>query len=58
MFYDFSWIVKYAHFSILLLLSRRVVVSRKAKKKQHALAYLGLRDHYNELFIWMAGLIF
>ena len=28
--------------------SRRVVVSREAKKKQHACALLGLCDHYSD----------
>ena len=34
--------------------SRRAVVSREAKKKQHACASSGLRDHYSELFTRMA----
>ena len=38
--------------------SRLMVVSREAKKKQHALASSGLRDHYSELFTWMAALNF
>ena len=38
--------------------SRRVVVSRKAKKKQHACAFSGLHNHYSELFTQMTGLIF
>ena len=38
--------------------SRRAVVSRKAKKKQHACALLGLCDHYSELFIRMEALNF
>ena len=38
--------------------SRLTVVSRKAKKKQHARASSGLRDHYSELFTWMAALKF
>ena len=42
----------------LLLLSRLMVVSREAKKKQHARASSGLRDHYSELFTWMAALKF
>ena len=36
-------------------ISRRAVVSHEAKKKQHACALSGLRDHYSELFIQMAG---
>ena len=38
--------------------SRLTVVSRKAKKKQHARASSGLRDHYSELFTRMAALKF
>ena len=38
--------------------SRLTVVSREAKKKQHARASSGLRDHYSELFTWMAALKF
>ena len=37
-------------------ISRRAVVSHKAKKKQHVWASLGLCDHYSELFTWMAAL--
>ena len=40
-------------------ISRLTVVSRKAKKKQHARLSSGLRDHYSELFITqMAALKF
>ena len=39
-------------------LSRLTVVSREAKKKQHACASSGLRDHYSELFTRMAALKF
>ena len=35
--------------------SRRAVVSCEAKKKQHACASSGLRDHYSELFTWTAA---
>ena len=35
-----------------------MVVSREAKKKQHAHASSGLRDHYSELFTRMAALKF
>ena len=35
--------------------SRRAVASRKVKK-QHVHASSGLRDHYSELFTWIAGL--
>ena len=38
--------------------SRRAVVSHEAKKKQHACAILGLRDHYSELFTRMVALNF
>ena len=41
-----------------IILSRLTVVSCKAKKKQHTCASSGLRDHYSELFIWMAALKF
>ena len=37
-------------------LSRLTIVSREAKKKQHARASSGLRDHYSELFTRMAAL--
>ena len=40
------------------IVSRLTVVSREAKKKQHARASSGLRDHYSELFTWMAALKF
>ena len=46
----------YTHVSTSQLLSRRAVVSRKAKKKQHACASSGLCDHYNEFFTRMAAL--
>ena len=35
-----------------------MVVSREAKMKQCAHVSSGLRDHYSELFAWMAGLKF
>ena len=38
--------------------SRLTVVSREAKKKQHACASSGPRDHYSELFTRMAALKF
>ena len=37
---------------------RLTVVSREAKKKQHACASSGPRDHYSELFTRMAALNF
>ena len=36
--------------------TRQVVVSREAKKKQHAHASSGLDDHYSELFTQIATL--
>ena len=39
-------------------ISRLTVVSREAKKKQHARASSGLRDHYSELFTRIAALKF
>ena len=50
------------HLTVLVFLkhdiSRLTVVSREAKKKQHACAYSGPRDHYSELFTRMAALKF
>ena len=43
---------------LILQKSRLTVVSREAKKKQHARASSGLRDHYSELFTRMAALKF
>ena len=43
---------------INIQLSRLTVVSREAKKKQHACASSGPRDHYSELFTQMAALKF
>ena len=40
------------------IVSRLTVVSREAKKKQHACASSGPRDHYSELFTRMAALKF
>ena len=40
------------------VVSRLTVVSREAKKKQHACASSGPRDHYSELFTRMAALKF
>ena len=39
-------------------ISRLTVVSREAKKKQHARTSSGQRDHYSELFTRMAALKF
>ena len=44
--------------NVTLDLSRLTVVSREAKKKQHACASSGPHDHYSELFTWMAALKF
>ena len=44
--------------NLVQLSSRLTVVSREAKKKQHARASSGLRDHYSELFTRMAALKF
>ena len=41
---------------MMFKVSRRAVVSRKAKKKQHACAPSGLCDHYSELFTRMEAL--
>ena len=40
------------------MISRLMVVSHEAKKKQHAHKSSGLRDHYSELFTRMAALKF
>ena len=42
----------------IMITSRLMVVSREAKKKQHAHTSSGLCDHYSELFTWMAALKF
>ena len=47
-----------ARLVVKLDISRLTVVSREAKKKQHACASSGPRDHYSELFTWMAALNF
>ena len=49
---------KFVDIFVLSNISRLTVVSREAKKKQHARASSGLRDHYSELFTWMAALKF
>ena len=43
---------------MVIYVSRLTVVSREAKKKQHACASSGPRDHYSELFTRMAALKF
>ena len=40
------------------VISRQAVVSREAKKKQHAYASSSQCDHYSELFTRMVGLNF
>ena len=50
--------MKTTHLKICMELSRLTVVSREAKKKQHARASSGLRDHYSELFTRMAAFKF
>ena len=50
----FQPILEHVH-TVPLCVSRRVVVSCKAKKKQYARAFSGLRDHYSELFTQIAG---
>ena len=49
---------KYLHPSAICKQSRLTVVSREAKKKQHACTSSGPRDHYSELFTRMAALKF
>ena len=58
-----SWLVYLNHFCLIKILpvllweiKTSTVVSRKAKKKQHAYASSGLRDRYSELFTRMAAL--
>ena len=41
-----------------MYVSRLIVVSGEAKKKQHARESSSLRDHYSELFTWMAAIKF
>ena len=58
----YTLLTSFEHFAGYLLrqlaISRLTVVSREAKKKQHARASSGLRDHYSELFTRMAALKF
>ena len=56
-----SYVASYNYITTLQLasyISRLTVVSREAKKKQHACASSGPRDHYSELFTRMAALKF
>ena len=50
----------YIHYKdqYIAYVSRLTVVSREAKKKQHACASSGPRDHYSEIFTRMAALNF
>ena len=48
----------FLYFPATRAISRLTVVSREAKKKRHARASSGLRDHYSELFTRMAALKF
>ena len=54
-----TWLI-FAHMykQWVKFVSRLTVVSREAKKKQHACASSGPRDHYSELFTRMAALKF
>ena len=56
----YRYVLQYALISagMHIAISRLTVVSREAKKKQHARASSGLRDHYSELFTRMAALKF
>ena len=53
-----DWPRLFLHPRCFCLVSRLTVVSREAKKKQHACASSGPRDHYSELFTRMAALKF
>ena len=53
-----AYTFKECDFIVHNLLSRQVVVSREAMKKQHACLSSGLHDHYSELFTWIAALKF
>ena len=53
-----DWPRLFCTLGVFCLASRLTVVSREAKKKQHACAYSGPRDHYSELFTRMAALKF
>ena len=63
-FVNLFWLTEVLQFLLLVYplfcysQSRLTVVSREAKKKQHARASSGLRDHYSELFTRMAALKF
>ena len=55
---NITGIILIIYIYIYIYISRLTVVSREAKKKQHARASSGLRDHYSELFTRMAALKF
>ena len=52
------YILKIYPLRAAIFILRLTVVSREAKKKQHACASPGPRDHYSELFTRMAALKF
>ena len=56
----YTYVHTYIHIGnyIYVRTSRLTVVSHEAKKKQHACAFSGPRDHYSELFTRMAALKF
>ena len=56
--YIYMYIYMYIYKYMYIYVSRLTVVSREAKKKQHARASSGPRDHYSELFTWMGALKF
>ena len=56
--YLVCWLANVINARIHAHTSRLTVVSREAKKKQHACASSGPRDHYSELFTRMAALKF
>ena len=57
-YWAFTLLATYLLVVTYCIISRLTVVSREAKKKQHARASSGLRDHYSELFTRMAALKF
>ena len=54
----YSLTIQYTRNVLSNVESRLTVVSREAKKKQHACASSDPRDHYSELFTRMAALKF
>ena len=57
-FYQLAYNLMAMQMCMNFMISRLTVVSREAKKKQHACASSGPRDHYSELFTRMAALKF